>query len=152
MRAGRRPSVQAWDRADSRKLADGRLETVDNQIDTATGTIRLRATFDNADEQLFPNQFVNVRLRVRTLPGATTIPAAAVQRATFGTFAYVVRPDDTVTISRLTLGPQEGDHVAVAQGLEAGAKVVIEGVDNLTEGARVEVVVAAPSPAGAGPP
>ena len=140
MRAGQRLPVEAWDRADSVKLADGRLETVDNQIDTATGTIRLRATFDNADEQLFPNQFVNVRLRVRTLRDATAIPAAAVQRASFGTFVYVVKPDDTVTISRVTLGPQEGDRVAVAQGLEAGARVVIEGVDNLTEGARVEVV------------
>lgn len=149
MRAGQRLPVEAWDRADSVKLADGRLETVDNQIDTATGTIRLRATFDNADEQLFPNQFVNVRLRVRTVEDAITIPAAAVQRASFGTFVYVVKPDATVTISRVTLGPQEGDRVAVAQGLEAGASVVIEGVDNLTEGARVEVVGAAPAP-GAG--
>jgi multidrug efflux system membrane fusion protein len=145
MRAGRRLPVQAWDRAESVKLADGRLETVDNQIDTATGTIRLRATFDNADEQLFPNQFVNVRLRVRTLQGATAIPAAAVQRASFGTFVYVVRPDATVTIARVTLGPQEGDRVAITQSLEAGARVVIEGVDNLTEGARVEVVVAEPA-------
>ncbi len=152
MRAGRRLPVQAWDRADSVKLADGRLETVDNQIDTATGTIRMRATFENADEQLFPNQFVNVRLRVRTLQGATAIPATAVQRASFGAFVYVVRPDATVTISRVTLGPQEGDRVAVEQGLEAGARVVIEGVDNLTEGARVEVVVAAPAPAGARQP
>jgi multidrug efflux system membrane fusion protein len=143
-RAGRRLPVEAWDRADSVKLADGRLETVDNQIDTATGTIRLRATFDNVDQQLFPNQFVNVRLRVRTLEGATAIPAAAVQRASFGTFVYVVKPDETVTISRVTLGPQEGDRVAVAQGLEAGARVVIEGVDNLTEGARVEVIGEAP--------
>jgi multidrug efflux system membrane fusion protein len=152
MRAGSRLPVQAWDRADSVKLADGRLETVDNQIDTATGTIRLRATFDNADEQLFPNQFVNVRLRVRTLPAATAIPAAAVQRASFGTFVYVVGPDATVTISRVTLGPQEGDRVAVEQGLDAGARVVIEGVDNLTEGARVEVVSATPAPAGARQP
>jgi multidrug efflux system membrane fusion protein len=145
MRAGQRLPVEAWDRADSVKLADGRLETVDNQIDTATGTIRLRATFDNADEQLFPNQFVNVRLRVRTVEDATTIPGAAVQRASFGTFVYVVEPGDTVTITRVTLGPQEGDRVAIAQGLEAGARVVIEGVDNLTEGARVEVVGAGPA-------
>jgi multidrug efflux system membrane fusion protein len=144
-RAGRRLPVEAWDRGDSVKLADGRLQTVDNQIDTATGTIRLRATFDNADDQLFPNQFVNVRLRVRTLPDATAIPAAAVQRASFGTFVYVVQPDATVTIARITLGPQEGDQVAVAHGLEAGARVVIEGVDNLTEGARVEVVEAGPA-------
>jgi multidrug efflux system membrane fusion protein len=145
MRAGRRPPVEAWDRADSVKLADGRLETVDNRIDTATGTIRLRATFDNARDQLFPNQFVNVRLQVRTLPDATTLPAAAVQRASFGTFVYVVGPKDTVKIARVSLGPQDGDSVAIEQGLEPGARVVIEGVDDLTEGARVEVVDASPT-------
>ena len=92
MRADRRLSVEAWDRADAVKLATGALQTVDNQIDTATGTIKLRATFENADESLFPNQFVNIRLRVRTLQNATTIPAAAVQRASFGEFVYVVKP------------------------------------------------------------
>lgn len=153
MRAGRRLPVEAWDRADSTKLADGRLETVDNQIDTATGTVRLRATFDNTNEPLFPNQFVNVRLRVRTVQDAIAIPTAAVQRGSFGTFAYVVRPDSTVTIARIALGPQEGDRVAVEQGLEAGATVVLEGVDDLTEGARVEVVGgSAPDASAAGPP
>ena len=83
--------VEAWDRSDSAKLAEGSLQTVDNQIDTATGTIKLRAQFANTDEQLFPNQFVNVRLGVQTLRNATVIPAAAVQRGSFGTFVYVVK-------------------------------------------------------------
>ncbi len=92
LRANRKLAVEAWDRADALKLATGALQTVDNQIDTATGTIKLRATFENADESLFPNQFVNIRLRVRTLENATIIPAAAVQRAAFGEFVYVVKP------------------------------------------------------------
>jgi multidrug efflux system membrane fusion protein len=140
MRGGKRLPVEAWDRSDTTKLAAGVLQTVDNQIDTTTGTIRLRAVFENADEQLFPNQFVNIRLRVRTLGDVTTIPTAAVQRASFGTFVYEVQPNDTVTIRRVTLGPQEGERVAVNEGLQPGAKVVLEGVDDLTEGAKVEVV------------
>ena len=87
----RRMPVEAWDRTDTTKIANGVLQTVDNQIDTATGTIKLRAQFENADDQLFPNQFVNIRLRVRRLPDATVIPSAAVQRASFGTFVYVVK-------------------------------------------------------------
>ena len=142
--------VEAWDRADAVKLATGTLRTVDNQIDTATGTIKLRATFDNPDESLFPNQFVNIRLRVRTLDDATVIPSAAVQRAAFGEFVYVVNKqgeDEKVSIQRVKLGPTEGDRVAVTEGLQADARVVLEGVDQLTEGARVTIV-----PEGGGPP
>src|SRR5690606_35017741 len=103
------------------KLADGLLRTVDNQIDTTTGTIKLRATFANADEQLFPNQFVNVRLRVRTIRDSTVIPSAAVQRASFGTFVYVIKPEDsTVSIRRITLGPAQDTRVSVTEGLEPG--------------------------------
>ena len=150
MRADRRLSVEAWDRADAVKLATGALQTVDNQIDTATGTIKLRATFENADESLFPNQFVNIRLRVRTLQNATTIPAAAVQRAAFGEFVYVVKPgpEPTVSIQRVTLGPTEGERVAVTNGLAPQAQVVLEGVDQLTEGAKVEIVPEGGAPAG----
>ncbi len=104
LRAGSRLPVEAWDRADTTKLAVGTLQTVDNQIDTTTGTIKLRASFDNGDQKLFPNQFVNVRLRVKTLPNATVIPAAAIQRASFGTFVYVVKPDSTVSIQRIAVG------------------------------------------------
>jgi len=157
MGRGPRLEVEAWDRSDASRLAVGALQTVDNQIDTTTGTIKLRATFDNADEKLFPNQFVNMRLRVKTLRDATVIPAAAIQRASFGTFVYVVKPDSKVTIQRIAVGPTEGDRVAVSSGLEPDAKVVLEGVDELTEGAVVEVVPEGgappqPRPAGAGRP
>ena len=137
---GGKLSVEAWDRAETQKLASGTLSTVDNQIDTATGTIKLRATFANDDDSLFPNQFVNVRLKVNTIGNATTIPAAAVQRASFGTFVYGVKPDNTVTIRRITLGPTEAERVAVTAGLAPGDQIVLEGVDELTEGAKIEVI------------
>ncbi len=154
LRSNKRLPVEAWDRADAIKLATGALQTADNQIDTATGTIKLRATFDNGDESLFPNQFVNVRLRVRTIEDATIIPAAAVQRAAFGEFVYVVKPpaaageNPTVSIQRITLGPTEGERVAVTNGLAPQAQVVLEGVDQLTEGAKVEIVPEGGAPAG----
>jgi membrane fusion protein, multidrug efflux system len=140
LRKDRRMPVEAWDRNDKVKIATGVLQTVDNQIDTTTGTIKLRAQFENADEQLFPNQFVNIRLRVRQIPDATVIPTAAVQRASFGTFVYVVKDDATVTIRRIALGPAEDDRVSIASGLAANERIVIEGVDDLTEGAKVEVI------------
>lgn len=139
-RGGRKLQVEAWDRADTLKLATGVLQTVDNQIDTTTGTIKLRAQFDNADEKLFPNQFVNIRLGVRTLENTVAIPTAAVQRAAFGTFVYVVKDDNKVSIQRIGLGPTEGEKVAVTNGLPPNARVVLEGVDQLTEGATVEIV------------
>jgi multidrug efflux system membrane fusion protein len=151
-RRGNRPPVEAWDRAESAMLAKGTLQTIDNQIDTTTGTIRLRAEFDNADEQLFPNQFVNIRLRVQSLRDATVIPSAAVQRASFGTFVYVVKPDNTVTIRRITLGPTEGNKVAVSEGLTTGEQVVLEGVDDLTENAKIEIIGEGGPGAGAGGP
>ncbi len=140
LRSDRRMSVEAWDRSDRIKIADGVLRTVDNQIDTTTGSIKLRAEFVNTDDQLFPNQFVNIRLRVRTLPDATVIPSAAVQRASFGTFVYVVKSDRTVSIRRIALGPGQDARVSVASGLAANERVVLEGVDDLTEGAKVEVI------------
>jgi multidrug efflux system membrane fusion protein len=146
MRGVGRLTVEAWDRAETEKLADGTLSTVDNQIDTATGTIKLRAEFANADDSLFPNQFVNIRLKVSTMTNATTIPAASVQRASFGTFVYGVKPDNTVTIRRITLGPTEAERVAVTAGLEAGDKIVLEGVDELTEGAKIEVIADGTAP------
>jgi len=158
MRGGKRMIVEAWDRADHTKLADGSLQTVDNQIDTATGTIKLRAQFANADEQLFPNQFVNVRLGVQTLRNATVIPAAAVQRGSFGTFVYVAKGNSTVGIRRIQLGPAEGDLVSIVSGLKPDERVVLEGVDDLKEGARVQIVGEGPSSrtdgaaAPAGPP
>jgi multidrug efflux system membrane fusion protein len=149
LRGDRRMPVEAWDRSDTARIATGVLQTVDNQIDTNTGTIKLRARFDNADEQLFPNQFVNIRLRVRRIPDAIVIPSAAVQRASFGTFVYVVKDDRTATIRRIALGPAQDDRVSITSGLAANEQVVLEGVDDLTEGAKVEVIT---DPAPGGPP
>jgi membrane fusion protein, multidrug efflux system len=148
LRQGKQLPVQAWDRAQKELLAEGVLQTIDNQIDIATGSIKLRAQFANEREQLFPNQFVNIRLRVSTIEGATVIPSAAVQRASFGTFVYAVKPDSKVTIKKITLGPAEGDRVAVTTGLDGSERIVIEGVDELTEGAKVEIVTEAGAPAG----
>ncbi|WP_281279077.1 MdtA/MuxA family multidrug efflux RND transporter periplasmic adaptor subunit [Pigmentiphaga humi] len=140
LRAGKTLAVQAYDRADIRHIADGVLATLDNQIDTATGTVKLKARFENKDESLFPNQFVNVRLHVRTQTGATVIPAGAVQRGTPGTFVYVAKEDNTVGLRVLKLGQVDGERVAVLEGLKPGERVVVEGVDRLRDGAQVQVV------------
>ena len=140
MRSTTSPAVQAWDRAETTLLATGTLETVDNQIDTTTGTIKLRAIFENTDEKLFPNQFVNINLKLSTQRAATVVPAAAIQRASFGTFVYVIKPDNKATIRKVTLGVSEGDRVAVTEGVAPGERVVLEGVDALQEGVTVEVV------------
>ena len=121
-------------------LATGSLKTVDNQIDLATGTLRLKAEFANADEKLFPNQFVNVRLRVRTLKAALVIPGVAVQYGSRGTYVYVVGAENKVTVRDLVLGPSDGAHQSVTKGLQAGELVVLEGLDRLREGRLVSVV------------
>lgn len=159
LRTNRAPAVEAWDRAETTLLATGTLQTVDNQIDTTTGTIKLRAVFPNTDERLFPNQFVNINLRLATLREATVVPAAAIQRASFGTFVYVIQPDGTATIRKVTLGVSEGERVAITEGVAPGERVVLEGVDALQEGVEVEIVGTPPSngrggqaPAGVGEP
>jgi multidrug efflux system membrane fusion protein len=150
MRRDRSLPVEAWDRAESQKLATGTLQTVDNQIDTTTGTIRLRAVFDNTDDKLFPNQFVNIVLNLSTLRDAIVVPSATIQRASFGTFVYALSADGKATVRRVTLGPAEADRVAITEGLAVGERVVIEGVDALKEGVQVEVIdgtAGAPAPA-----
>jgi membrane fusion protein, multidrug efflux system len=130
--------LTAFDRSGTNKLATGELKTVDNQIDTTTGTVKLRADFANDDETLFPNQFVNVRLLVDTLKGATVVPTAAIQRGAPGTFVYLLNSkDQTVTVQPVKLGPANGDRVAVEQGLSPGDRVVIDGADKLRNGAKV---------------
>ena len=154
LRAGEQLAVEAWDRSEQQVLARGVLVTVDNQIDLATGTVRLKAEFPNADERLFPNQFVNVRLRVRTLRDALVIPAAAVQFGSRGTYVFVVNAQNQSTVRDIVLGPAEGLEQAVVAGLEPGDAVVIEGVDRLREGRPVVVVengVAVTPPPGTGP-
>ena len=139
LRAGESLTVEAFERDGKAKLASGHLQTVDNQIDTATGTVKLKAEFANADDRLFPNQFVNVRLRVETRKEALLIPLAALQRGTKGSFVYVVGPDSAVSVRPVVPGPASGDVVAIEQGLSAGEQVVTDGLDKLREGAKVEV-------------
>ena len=137
LRAGAKLPVEAYDRAQTRKLATGILAAIDSQIDTTTGTLRLRAIFANDDESLFPNQFVNVRLLVDTDRGATVIPTSAIERGQQGTFVYVVNEDSTVSARPVTLGPSEGERVGVLSGLALGERVVVDGADRLRDGARV---------------
>jgi multidrug efflux system membrane fusion protein len=132
-------TVQAWDREERNVLATGRLSSLDNRIDTETGTLRLRALFDNDDGVLFPNQFVNARLQLGD-DETLVIPDAAVQFGSEGTYVYVVNDDDTAGVRPVVLGAGSGGRVSVLDGLEAGARVVLEGIDRLREGAPVEVV------------
>ncbi len=139
MKAGTALSVTAMDRADVTQLATGTLETIDNQVDTTTGTVKLRAIFANDDEALFPSQFVNAKLLVDTLHNVVTAPSSAIQRGEPGTFVYTIGADNVVHVTPVTLGPQDGAMVAVTKGLSGGERVVIDGADRLKEGARVSV-------------
>jgi multidrug efflux system membrane fusion protein len=154
LRAGAALPVEAWDRDDKTLLASGTLLTVDNQIDTTTGTVKLKARFANQDNALFPNQFVNARVKVDTLHGVTLMPTAAVQRGTPGTFVYLVKPDNTVTVRPVKLGASEGLNVVVTDGLAPGDRVVTDGADKLREGTPVEAVMSGSNtaPAGAAKP
>lgn len=139
-REGKPMTVQALDRDQRQVLASGRLTTLDNQIDLATGTLKMKAEFANADGALFPNQFVNARLRIDLLAGATVVPTAAVQRGAPGTYVYLLQPDGTVALRRIETGPVDGERIVVVRGLAPGDRVVIDGVDNLRDGARVEAI------------
>jgi multidrug efflux system membrane fusion protein len=155
--AGATLPVTAYDRTQSTKIATGKLGTVDNTIDTTTGTVKIRALFDNADNTLFPNQFVNAALELDVLHDALLIPVAAVQRGAPGTFVYVVKADNTVTVRAVTLGPGNANDVSVAKGLETGEKVVVDGADKLREGAAVTLpeekpAAGTPAPSGADAP
>jgi multidrug efflux system membrane fusion protein len=138
-RAGETLVVEAWNRSESAVLATGVLKTVDNQIDIATGTLRLKAEFTNEDERLFPNQFVNVRMRVRTLKDTVVIPSAAVQFGSRGTYVYIVDADKKAALRDVVLGPTTGTEQAITKGLKAGDAVVLEGLDRLREGRGVVI-------------
>jgi len=132
--------VEAWDRENRNRIASGTLITVDNQIDSATGTVKLKAEFPNDDSALFPNQFVNVRMLVDVRRDATVVPGAAVQRGAQGVmFVYVVKDDATVSLRQVKPGPSEGALVAIESGVAPGERVVTDGLDRLREGARVEL-------------
>ncbi|MBL0944712.1 MAG: efflux RND transporter periplasmic adaptor subunit [Hydrogenophaga sp.] len=141
------PRVEAWDRENRSRLATGRLDTLDNQIDAATATLRLKARFENADDALFPNQFVNVRLSLRQLPGAVTVPTDAVQHGSRGSYVYVIA-EGKARVRELQLGPASGGRTVVLKGLAAGEPVVLEGLDRLEDGRAVNVVKATELPAG----
>jgi len=148
LRAGAKLAVDAYDRADKVKLASGMLLTADNQIDPATGTVKLKAQFGNEDNALFPSQFANIRLLIDVKRNATLIQSAAVQRGTPGTFVYVVNADNSVTVRKVVLGPVQGDSISIESGLAPGEVVVVDGADKLREGAKVDVAGRQAVPAG----
>ena len=154
LKAGEKLAVDAWDREQKNKLATGFLISTDNQIDTTTGTIKMKAQFPNPEGLLFPNQFVNVKMIVDTRKGATVIPLAAIQRGAQGTIVYVVKEDKTTSVRPVKMGPTENDNVAIDSGIAPGELVVTDGIDRLREGAKVEVtapfVPRARGPGGAG--
>ncbi len=157
LKGGASLEVRALDRSQKVELGIGKLDTTDNLIDVTTGTVKLRAVFDNKDESLFPNQFVNVRLLVDTVKDATIVPVAAIQRGQPGIFVYLVKADDTVEIRVVELGVTDGERVAVTKGLQVGDQVVIDGTDRLREGAKIRKPSAGPrgtsgSPVAAAPP
>ncbi len=137
IRAGQTLTVEAWDHDLKNKLASGVLATLDNQIDQTTGTLKLRATFDNANRALFPNQFVNARLLEQQKTGVTLLPSAAIQRNTNNIYVYLIKPDNTVTVRTILIGTTEGDQSEITSGLAPGDQVVMTGVDKLLEGSKI---------------
>jgi multidrug efflux system membrane fusion protein len=142
MHAGAQLKVDAYDREMKTRIAQGWLATLDNQIDPTTGTVKLRANFDNRNGELFPNQFVNARLLVEDKQGVTLIPTAAVQRNSQLTYVYQVKSDNTVTVKTITIGTSEGDESEATSGIDPGDVVVMTGVDRLQEGTKVRVQMA----------
>ena len=132
--------AEAWDRGDAKLQASGVLASLDNQIDITTGTLKFKARFENRDEALFPNQFVNIRLLADTLRQVVLAPSAAIQFGTDGSYVYVVGEDKKVTLRQLKLGASDGASTVILDGLKAGEKVVLEGTDRLRDGSAVEVV------------
>jgi multidrug efflux system membrane fusion protein len=139
MRAGQKLEVDAYDRDLKTKLSQGTLSTIDNQIDQTTGTVRMRATFDNKNTSLFPNQFVNARVLVQEKRGVLLLPSAAIQRNSNTTFVYLVQPNSTVTIQNIQTGVTEGDNTEISSGLKAADVVVLTGADRLQPGGKVTV-------------
>jgi multidrug efflux system membrane fusion protein len=137
MMSGATLEVAAFDRSGTNLLATGKVTTIDNQIDPVTGTVKLRALFDNRDLKLFPSQFVNARLLIDTLHDAVVVPSSAILHGAPGTYVYVIKPNKTVTVRVVTVGPSQGEKQSIIAGLEPGASVVVDGSDKLREGAKV---------------
>jgi membrane fusion protein, multidrug efflux system len=146
MRGGEELVVEAWDRELKNKLADGKLETIDNQIDPTTGTLKLRAVFANPENKLFPSQFVNARLLVQQKQNVTLLPNNAIQRNSQGTYVWTVDENRTVSVHPIAVGTTEGDVSEITSGIEPGDTVVTIGVDRLEEGGKVNVQMAGEEP------
>ncbi len=149
MRDGGTLAVTAYDRANVKKIATGATTVLDNQVDTTTGMVKLRAIFDNKDEVLFPNEFVNIRLLVDTLQGVAAAPTAGIQHGAPGDYAYIVGADDKASVRVVKLGQTDGDYVAITSGLAAGDRVVVDGADRLRDGASVRIVGGSGQPSSA---
>jgi multidrug efflux system membrane fusion protein len=149
--AGAKLPVTAFTSDNTRKIATGTLYALNNQMATSTGTVTLRATFPNDDEALFPSEFVNVEMLVDTLHQAVLVPTPAVLTGAPGDYVYFVNADDTVSVHKVTLGPSDGDNTAILSGLNVGDKVVIDGTDRLSDGAKISVAGAAAPAAGSAP-
>lgn len=139
MQASAKLPATAYDRSGANKIADGVLQTFDSQIDPTTGTIKMRAQFSNEAKNLFPNQFVNIRLLVDTHKDVTVMPTAGIQRGVPGTFVYLVNSDNTVSVRKVVLGVTDGDRVEVQSGLAPGDRIVVDGADKLRDGAKIIV-------------
>ncbi len=150
VRSGARLAVAAFDRTRTRKLADGVFSALDNQVDTQTGTVKAKARFANADSALFPNQFVNVRLLLRSIDNAIVVPVTAIRHGPNGDFVYVIGDDHTVTVRAVERGIATSDVIAVTKGLAVGDRVVTEGGDRLKDGARVQLASERPASGAAG--
>ncbi|ATZ63384.1 efflux RND transporter periplasmic adaptor subunit [Acinetobacter bereziniae] len=140
LKKGQKIEVSAWDKSEQNKLAMGHVQSLDNQIDVSTGTLKLKAVFNNQDDALFPNQFVNVRLNTQTIQNAITIPNDAVQHGAKGTYVYIVNPQHKAEIRMLKLGMTSNGQIEVIEGLTAKEQVVLEGIDRLSEGKEVQIV------------
>jgi multidrug efflux system membrane fusion protein len=149
LHSGEKLTVDAFDRSLTNQIATGTLSNSDNQIDTTTGTLKLRAMFDNSKFELFPSQFVNVRLLVDTVRNAIVVPGAAMQQGASGSYVYVVADNSTVKMRTVKTGPSSGDLISVTDGLQPGESVVVDGADQLRDGARVILPGAALPEAGA---
>ena len=140
LKSGHQVQVSAWDKAEQKQLAVGHVQALDNQIDVTTGTLKLEAVFDNRNDSLFPNQFVNVRLSSQTIQNAVTIPIDAVQHGAKGTYVYIINKDNKAEVKMLKLGLSTNGKIEVLEGLDGTEKVVLEGIDRLSEGKGVQII------------
>ncbi|MCT9978400.1 efflux RND transporter periplasmic adaptor subunit [Acinetobacter sp. I-MWF] len=141
LKNGDKVLASAWDKTEQKQLALGHVQAIDNQIDISTGTLKIKAIFDNYDDALFPNQFVNVRLKTQTIQNAISIPSDAVQHGAKGSYVYIINPQNKAEIRMLKLGMTSNGQIEVLDGLTGSEKVVLEGIDRLSEGKEVQIVV-----------